>query len=71
MLMALKIRHNLDQLRSHADLSEQFRLVLLRLCHEWGALAVGMPAQACQPDRSGAPGPARERHWLPTPGLMQ
>lgn len=71
MLMALKIRHNLDQLRSHADLSEQFRLVLLRLCHEWGALAVDMPAQGCQPDRSGAAPQARERQWLPTPGLMQ
>lgn len=69
MLMALKIRHNLDQLRSQADLSEQFRCVLLRLCHEWGALAVGMPARDCQVDRSGAPAP--ERHWLPTPGLMQ
>jgi hypothetical protein len=52
-------------LRSQADLSEQFRLVLLRLCHEWGALAVGMPARDCQADRSGAPAPAPERHWLP------
>lgn len=71
MLMALKIRHNLDQLRSHADLTAQFRQVLLRLCHEWGALAVGMPAQGCQADRSGAAEQPRERHWLPTPGLMQ
>jgi hypothetical protein len=68
MLMALKIRHNLDQLRGHTGLTEQFRTVLLRLCHEWGALAVNLPT-ACPPDRSGAEPAAR--HWLPTPGLMQ
>jgi hypothetical protein len=70
MLMALKIRHNLDQLRSHDALSEQFRQVLLRLCHEWGALVVGMPARACPADQAGQ-AQALERHWLPTPGLMQ
>lgn len=71
MLMALKIRHNLDQLGSHADLSEQFRMVVLRLRHEWGALAVNMPAAGCDPDCCGATPEPRERHWLPTPGLMQ
>lgn len=71
MLMALKIRHNLDQLRGQADLSEQFRLVLLRLCHEWGVLAVGMPAGGGHPDCSGAGAELPVRPWLPTPGLMQ
>lgn len=68
MLMALKIRHNLDQLRNHAGLTEQFRIVLLRLCHEWGALAVNLPTPYAA-DRSGAEPTARP--WLPTPGLMQ
>lgn len=65
MLMALKIRHNLGQLRSHRGLNEQFRVVLLRLCHEWGALAVGLP------DRPGTAAETPVRTWLPTPGLMQ
>ncbi len=71
MLMALKIRQNLDQLRSHIGLNEQFRAVLLRLCHEWGVLAVSMPSAGCPADRSGAAQDSREHHWLPTPGLMQ
>ncbi len=68
MLMALKIRHNLDQLRSQPALTEQFRIVLQRLCHEWGALAVSLPT-AGSPDRSGVEPVARP--WLPAPGLMQ
>lgn len=71
MLMALKIRHNLDALRSHADLTAQFRRVLLRLCHEWGALAVGMPVAGCAADRSGAAPQDGGRHWLPAPGRVQ
>lgn len=67
MLMALKIRHNLDQLAGCAGLNEQFRTVLRRLCHEWDALAVSLPT--CPQDRAGADG--APRHWLPTPGLMQ
>lgn len=65
MLMALKIRHNLDRLRSHPGLNEQFRIVLMRLCHEWGALAVGLR------DRPDTAAETPVRTWLPTPGLMQ
>lgn len=44
MLMALKIRHNLQELQAQEGLSEAFRTVLQRLAHQWGALAVQMPA---------------------------
>ena len=71
MLMALKVRHNLDQLRSHPGLNPQFRAVLLRLCHEWGVLAVEMPAAGGQADRCAAGSKAQERHWLPTPDRIQ
>ncbi len=46
MLMALKIRHNLQELQEQAGLSDAFRTVLQRLGHQWGALAVEMPAGA-------------------------
>lgn len=76
LLMALKIRHNLDQLQRHPDLGAPLRIVLQRLCHAWGTLAGGLPAAAGQPDPdrsgagAGAEAPARLL-WLPTPGLMQ
>ncbi len=69
MIMALKIRQNLDQLAGHDGLDEQFRTVLQRLCHEWGAIAVVMPAAGIQVGQTR--GEVAERHWLPTPGLMQ
>lgn len=65
MLMALKIRHNLQELQEQDGLSEAFRTVLRRLGHEWGALAVALPAvaPACPADEARAGGAAQPA-WL-------
>jgi len=51
MLMALKIRKNLQELQEQAGLSEAFRTVVQRLGQHWGALAAQGPAagDACGP----------------------